>query len=149
MYDQSQFSQMQRILLAAQRVLYDPKTSRSFLAGLQGPQSWPQKLAIQAAGLLKLLDQKSNGTLPRALFAPAVVAIVLEMAQFVQEGGGATLTGGDVEEATKFALALVLQEYGVTDAIAKAKQGAQPQGQPVPPQAPPQAAAPGGLMGGM
>lgn len=127
---------LQKILLAAQKVMYDPKIFPTFRESLEAPGPWPQKLALQASGLIKILDERSPGGIPRQLLVPAAVAILMEMVDFVQKAKMATLGQEDIKTACQVVIGSVLKEYGVLDKM-RGAQGAAPAPAPATPTPPP------------
>lgn len=127
---------LQRVVLAGMKVMYDQKIFQTFQQALAAQGPVPQKLAAQAVGLLKILMDKSGGTIPKNVLVPAATMLMFEMGDFMVKAGLGQPTKQDMADAVKLVIQMVLKLY------AGPQQGA-PQGQPEQPQP----AQPQGMMG--
>lgn len=134
---------VQRLVMAAERLMYDPKSRGVFMQGITAKASLPMVLAKETVGILKMIDDRTRGNVPKQLIPPAAVLILGEIARFMKDAGLAEPTEQDVADGIKKMLTMLLMTFG-QDMKQRAAQGAQP-GQPMPPQAPPQAQQ-GGLI---
>ncbi len=128
----------QKIVLAGMKIMYDEKTFRILKNSMMDRTKPLQvRLAMDSAGLMKMLDEKSGGKIPRQLIAPAGAMLLMEMGKFMAEVGVEKPTPDQIREATGMLMQFLKQLF------ASAPAGAQPPtGQPaVQPQA-----APGGLI---
>lgn len=137
---------MNKIVLAGTRLMYDPKTFDIFKAGITKPGPLDDVLATQAAGLIKMLDDRAQGKLPRAAIAPAATMLLIEMARFMTQAGLADPQEADIKSAIEKLMKIILRLYP------PGKQAATPATQPAAPMpaqaAPqPQRPAPSGIMG--
>lgn len=144
---------LRRVVMAGMKLMYDPKIFPTFKEGFKDDKPIGFILSAQAAGLIKILDDKAQGKIPRSVLIPAGIMLLLEMASFMVEAGIAKPTKEDIQKAIQAFIALILKTYGVLDA-GKQQPGPQegtppPQqpaaGQPVP-QQPPMAPQGAGLM---
>lgn len=103
---------LQRVVLAGTRLMYDPKIFPTFEQGMQGDGPLPQKLAVQAVGLLKILMDKSNGTMPKNVLIPAAVALMLEMGDFLVKAKVARPTEDDMKQAVQLVIQMVMKVFG-------------------------------------
>ena len=120
----------QKIVLAGMKLLYDKKVFERTKAGmLRKNVPLPQRLAIETAGLMKVLMDKSQGKIPAPLIAPAASMLLMEMGKFMAEAGIEEPTPDQIREGTKILMELLKKLFAPKQA------GAQPA-------APPQQAAP-------
>ena len=136
---------LNKIVLAGTRLMYDPKTFEIFEAGITKDGAIDDVLATQAAGLIKMLDDRAQGKLPRAAIAPAAVMLLIEMARFMTQAGLADPQEAGIKSAIEKLMKIILRLYP------PGKQGPQTetpmQGQVMPQQEPQQQPAPAGIMG--
>lgn len=136
---------LERVVMAGMKLMYSKETRQFLINGLNQDAPVDDRLATEAAGIIKMLDEKSNGTMPREIIVPAAVALMMEMVRFMMESGIATPTGAEIKSAMQKLTMIILDQYGI---LAKMQGGQeQPQQQEqMPPQqeqAPPSA---GGLI---
>lgn len=144
---------LQKTVMAGQAIMYNEKTRDYFIDGLKGEGAPEDILAAQVIGLMKLLDDKAKGKIPRQIIAPVAISLLVEAAHFAVQAGFFSITRQQLAVAAKKIIAGVMQQYGVLDEI-KARGGAPgPAGQPAAVAAPapaagvpPAAPAPGGLI---
>lgn len=126
----------EKVVLAGMRLMYNEKTFAIFQRGLtRTDRPVPQRLAAESAGLMKMLYDKSNGTMPKQIIAPAAAMLLMEMGKFMTEAGIEQVTSEQVREAT-----------GLLMNALKAMFAGQGKAEQPAPNAAPQAPAPGGLM---
>lgn len=136
-----------KVVLAGMKLMYDKNVFERTKAGmLRKNVPLPQRLAVETAGLMKVLMDKSQGKIPPALIAPAASMLLMEMGKFMAEAGIEEPTPEQIREGTKILMELLKRLF------------APKQGQPVPqqpatpPVAPPQQVAPAqpaGIMQGV
>lgn len=91
-----------KVVVAGMKVMFSEKMFPVFKAGLMKDMPVPKKLAVEALGLLKLLqDDKANGSIPRRILLPAAAMLMLKMAEFMEDTGIAKPTPQDLAEAKK------------------------------------------------
>ena len=141
---QKDFGDLQKIVMAAEKLMYDQKTFKIFKQGMMKRGPVDVVLASEAAALIKMLDDKSKGTIPRDLLPPAAMFILMEMAKFMREAGVANPSEEDIKNGIKKLMLIVMKIYEPQGGApggapgATSPQGVQPQQPPQPP-APPQA----------
>lgn len=118
----------ERVVLAGMKIMYNEKTFEIFKNGLmREDRPVPQRLAAEAAGLMKMLYEKSNGKMPKHIIAPAGAMLLMEMGKFMTEAGIDTVTPAQVKEGT----VLLMEALKAMFAAAPAQQPAAPAAQPV------------------
>lgn len=126
----------EKVVLAGMRLMYNEKTFEIFKNGLtRTDRPVPQRLAAESAGLIKMLYDKSNATIPKQIIAPAAAMLLMEMGKFMTEAGIEQVTSDQVREATALLMNALKAMFA---GQGKAEQPAQ--------NAAPQVPAPGGLM---
>lgn len=88
-----------RVVLAGMKLMYDEKTFDTFKAGMMKQAPMPDKLATEAAGLIKMLQDKANGSIPRQVLIPAASMLMLEIAKFMKDAKIAAPTPEDIKAA--------------------------------------------------
>lgn len=123
---------LERVVLSGQKLMYDPKTFPMLKDGLMREGPMPSKLSVQAAGIIKLLDDRAQGGIPKQVIIPAATALLFEMVDLVKQAGLAELSEEDVKKAMSLLVQIILKEYGVLDKLQGSAQSAQPPAQPQP-----------------
>lgn len=117
---------LSKVILAGMKLMYDPKTFPIFKAGMSKPGAVDDKLATQAAGLMKMLVERSNN-MPRQVIAPAAAMLLVEMAKFMEEAGMQGPTEDELKSAIMKLLKIILRLFGTGGQAPQAEQApAQP-----------------------
>jgi hypothetical protein len=82
-----QGEQLDRIVLAGKKVMFSEQSHELVMQQLQGPGELRDKIGQGVAGLLGLLMQESNNSLPPELLIPAGLILVAEAVRFLREAG--------------------------------------------------------------
>lgn len=135
---------MQKVVMAGMKLMYDAKVFPMFADALEKDPS-PQGIAKQTAGLMKILMDKSQGSIPKNVMIPAAVALLFEMAGFMVQAGMPKPSDEDMQGALKLLVGLMVQVFGGQQQPGAAPGAPQPAGAPLAPQ--PAAPQPG-LIGG-
>ena len=127
-----------KIVLAGMKLMYDKNVFERTKAGmLRKNVPLPQRLAVETAGLMKVLMDKSGGKIPPALIAPAAAMLLMEMGKFMAEAGIEEPTPDQIREGTKLLMELLKRLFAPKQAAPAA---------PAPAAAP---AQPAGIMQGV
>lgn len=118
--------QIQKIALAAQKVMYGEKTGKEFLKTLQGDDV-VQMASKAATNVMMILIAESNLRINPELVIPAGVIVVGDILDFIEKAKGITHTEAQVEDAIE---AFVTQMMA---AVGKTPQQAQQPQQPTQP----------------
>ena len=105
-------SMLQRVVMAGQRLMYNEKTSHYFTNALRKEGNPVEILPVEIVGLLKLLDDKQKGKLPRQVLPSAAVALLVEAAHFAAEAGIFVMKKEEIAVAAQATIKLVLQAFG-------------------------------------
>lgn len=79
--------QLQRIVVAGMKVMFDAKTHQMMLQQLQGPGALADKLGQGIAGLMGLLQQESKNSLNPMLLVPAGLVLLAHAADYLNQTG--------------------------------------------------------------
>lgn len=132
---------MGKVVLAGMKIMFDEETFKIFEKGLTNEKlPIPQRLATEAAGLMKMLYEKSGGKIPIQIIGPAGELLMLEMGKFMKESGLGSPTGDDMREAKVILIKILQSMYDKQPAAQQPQQPQQPASQPQAPaeQMPPQ-----------
>jgi hypothetical protein len=132
-----------RIVVAGMKVMFDKSTHEMALKAMQGDGPVEQRLAQGIAGLMGMLVEKSNKTMPPQLVIPAGIELLAAAADFIKQSGSEPIEDQQIGEAMALFVQLILEQSGVTD---PAKMQAMLQGDFAEEGAPPAAPQPGGLI---
>jgi hypothetical protein len=124
---------LDRVVKAAKRIMYDEKVLPMLEAGMAKETPVPQKLATEAAGLLKMVQDKANGGIPKQLLVPAGMMVMIEMADFMEQAGMEEIEQEDISAAIKILVIALNKVFGKGNQ----EQPQEPQEQQPEPQMPP------------
>ena len=79
--------QLERIVAAGMKVMFDPKTHDMMLEQIDAEGPIDQKLGQSIAGLLGLLMKESNNSLPPDMLIPAGIVLLVHAADFLEKSG--------------------------------------------------------------
>jgi hypothetical protein len=110
---QKDMEAFQRVVLAGMKLMYDQKTFGIFKTGMMR-ENVPvaKRLAAESAGLMKMLYEKSNRSIPLQIIAPAAAMLLMEMGKFMTEAGVAKVSSEDVRQGTQLLMALLKKMFG-------------------------------------
>ena len=108
----NQGAQLDRIVLAGKRVMFDQRSHKLFLEQLDGPGTTAQKMGQGVAGLMGLLWQESKQSLPPQLLIPAGMVLVAVAADFLKKGG-MDVSDQDIAGGIEALVTALLQAGGV------------------------------------
>jgi hypothetical protein len=136
---------VQKVVLSGMKLLYSPSTAKLLDDGLKADVPMPQKLAIEIAGIMKLVDERTPKGIPPEAIAPGAVMLLLDLAHFMRQSGAGNPTDEDIQAAIK-----ILQKF-LLEIFTKMGKGVQGAAQPQQPQQPqpaqqPQQQPPRGLL---
>jgi len=136
---------VQKVVLSGMKLLYSPSTAKLLDDGLKADVPMPQKLAIEIAGIMKLVDERTPKGIPPEAIAPGAVMLLFDLAHFMRQSGAGNPTDEDIQAAIK-----ILQKF-LLEIFTKMGKGVQGAAQPQQPQQPqpaqqPQQQPPRGLL---
>lgn len=134
---------LKALVVDGMQSMYGPKTRAMFLkAVMADPKAIPENLAREIAGIIRLLDEKAKGKLPKNLFVPVAAALIADALDFLERTGEIPEADDMMQPAIAAFIQAIVPEY---QGGGQAPQQAAPGGPPAAPAAPPQAQ---GMIGG-
>lgn len=122
-------TKVQKIVMAGMKVMYDPQTFQMLLDGITAEMPMPQKLAMEVAGVLKIVDGKSANGLPPETVAPSAMLLMYELAEFMKQSGAGNPTKEDIMGAMPILQKVLVDTFSKSGkANTQSAQPAQPQG---------------------
>lgn len=119
-----------KVVMAGKTIMYNAKTFPIFKQGMLKAMPMPQKLATEMVALMKLLQDKAKGAIPRQVLIPAASILMLEMAKFMDEAGFGQPTPQDIAAAAPILEQLMKRAFPFRPPIAPTAAPTQP---PAPP----------------
>ena len=115
---------VQKVVLSGMKLLYSPSTAKLLDDGLKADVPMPQKLAIEIAGIMKLVDERTPKGIPPEAIAPGAVMLLFDLAHFMRQSGAGNPTDEDIQAAIK-----ILQKF-LLEIFTKMGKGVQGSAQP-------------------
>lgn len=106
----------ERVVIAGMKVMFDKSTHRAMLREITKPGPMGDKLGQGVAGLLLMLFQESNKTMPPAVMIPAGVELVMQAADFVRRAELGTVTNDDIGRAVEVMITTLMSKFGADPA---------------------------------
>ena len=103
---------LQRVVTAGKKLMYDEKIFPAFSESLKQDKPVHYILATETSGLMKMLDDKSSGKIPRKVMLPSAVMIMLEIADVMEKGKIAKPSQEDIAKGMR-GLALMMGQMFV------------------------------------
>ena len=128
-----------RVVIAGKQLMYAKETFPMLKQGMMKKGPLADKLAAEAVGIVKMLQDKANGSIPRQVLIPAASLLLVEIAKFMEDAGLAQPTPQDIKAAGAKLIAMMQQAFPAVE-----PRQAVPSEQPGVP--PPQPAAGAGLI---
>jgi hypothetical protein len=131
---------VEKIVLAGMQMMYDEKTSGMRKALVSRSGATVERIAANAAGLIRMMWEKSGGKMPPMAIGPATMILVFEIASFMNEAG-IKVSKDDIEDASHLAAQMVKEIFMKMKRSGQMRRSmpqGQPQGQPVQQQPQPQ-----------
>jgi hypothetical protein len=104
----------QRVVLAGMKMMFSPQTHQQMMQHLEQGQGTPaQNLGQGMAGLIMIMYQKSNGTMPPQVMIPAATYLLSEAVDFLDKTKAMNLSAADVSNAMEIMIRTILQHCGI------------------------------------
>ncbi len=116
-----------QVAIMGMKVMYDPTTVKYLKAAAAKPGPMPQKLAREVAGVLKLIDDKVGGKIPRHVLVTAGALLLLEVASFLVRTKLGSPTKEDIHNAAHLLTPLIIKTFPKTGGSAPQSGAPQPQ----------------------
>lgn len=102
---------VQKVVLSGMKLLYSPSTAKLLDDGLKADVPMPQKLAIEIAGIMKLVDERTPNGIPPEAIAPGAVMLLFDLAHFMRQSGAGNPTDEDIQAAIKILQKFLLEIF--------------------------------------
>lgn len=103
-----------RVAAAGMKFMYSPQAREEVQKAVQADMPMAQKLANNVAGLMLILDQKSQGGIPVEAVFPAAVQLLGEAAE-VMQAAGQEVSQMDFNDAARMVFVILGKKMGGTD----------------------------------
>jgi hypothetical protein len=120
-------AQLDAVVMAGLKIMFSEQTHQLMLKTLDGPGPIEQKLGLGVAGLIALLFQQSQHSIPPQLFVPAGILLMAHAVQWLDKAGQ-PVTPEQFGAATQIMVHAILQQAKVDPAELQAKAQAMRQG---------------------
>lgn len=125
-----------RVVLAGKKIMFSEQMAPEIQAALQGPGSTGEKIGNGVIGLLAILIDKSNGTMPPQIIIPVATTLTAEAGKFLKDAG-VPVTSADIADGMGVVVETLLSKSGVSlDQVPQMLQGGGRPPQPTPAPAP-------------
>lgn len=125
-------SDIDRIVTAGRRLMFDPKTHQMMLQQLQSMKGGNEadSLAQGIAALMTLIKNEAKGPFPMPAVMPAAVILLMEAIDFLAEAGRIQASDDLIAEATQELTGYLMKKMGIgPEQIRQAQEQAQGQAQ--------------------
>ena len=100
-----------RVIAAGMTLMYGKKTHALMMQGLDTKPTG-QLLGEGVVGLMGILTEQSNNTIPPQVIIPAGIYLIAEAADFFERSGALAVSSADIAEATQIYIYMVIQKSG-------------------------------------
>lgn len=105
-----------RVMLAGQKIMYSKETNGAVEQRIKGAGSPAEAAGSGAVELIGILAQNSRGTMPREVAGPAMMGLMAETLDYLQQTGRIKGDAADVDTATKALMDAMMKGAGVDQA---------------------------------
>ena len=116
---------VQKVVLSGMKLLYSPSTRKMLMDGIAADAPMPQKLAMEIAGVMKLIDDRTPSGIPPQAIAPGAIMLLFDLAAFMRQAKIGNPSDEDVMAAIKVMKGLLLELFTKHGKGATAQQQAQ------------------------
>lgn len=101
-----------KVVAAGMQIMFDEKTRDRVMAEIQRPGDWSEKLGRSIAGLMMLMVQKSNNTIPPMVIIPAGMELMAHAVDFLNQAGE-QVPDTEFAEGAALMIETLLKQFGV------------------------------------
>lgn len=102
----------EKVVLAGKKVLYSKETQSVVSRFLDADMPVANKLGEGIANLVVMLDNKSNGAIPKDVMIPAATVLLFDAADFLKQTGE-KITAADIGKAYELMFYGIYMAYGM------------------------------------
>lgn len=101
-----------RVVKAGMKVMFSDETHELMLDQLEGEGDLAEKVGSAVAGMMIMLYEKSNGTMPGEVIIPAATYLLAQGADFLEQVTGEELTPDIIADASEVMIRQLMQAAG-------------------------------------
>jgi hypothetical protein len=101
-----------RVVKAGMKVMFSDETHELMLDQLEGEGDLAEKVGMAVAGMMAMLFEKSNGTMPSEVIIPAATYLLAQGADFLEQVTGEELTPDIIADASEVMIRQLMQAAG-------------------------------------
>lgn len=105
----------ERIIIAGMKLLYSQQTRSMLESELNRKDPVSDVVAEAVAGVIKIMEDRTQNQLPKAAILPAATYLMLDLMKFMQQSGRADPTDKDVQAASQKLTQVLMAEYKLMD----------------------------------
>lgn len=124
-------SSYDKAVKAGLAMLFSPKVVDQTIEFIGDGSDAPKKIAEGVAGIMGMLVQQSNGTMPGQIIVPVGVELIAHVVEAARKGG-IQISDGDVAEGMAQFVQIILQQSGATPEQMQQALGGMDSGQATP-----------------
>jgi hypothetical protein len=110
-----------KVVIAGMKVMFSKETHRIMLKELQRGGPLADRLGKGIAGLMLLLFNESNKTMPPAVIIPAGMELMMQAVDFLRKSGLEKVTNQDIGDGMEQMISIIAQKFGASpDSLQKA-----------------------------
>jgi hypothetical protein len=102
-----------RVVAAGMRVMFSEQTHDMMIEQLQQEGDFAQNVGNAIAGLMLLLFEKSNKTMPGEVIIPAGIYLLAQGADFIEKVTGEQVTPDVLATATQVMIDTLMKKFGI------------------------------------
>lgn len=101
-----------KIITAGMRIMFSDETHELMLDQLEQEGDFAQNIGNAITGLMLLMYQKSNGTMPQELIIPAGIYLLAKGVNFIEKVTGEQVTSDVLSQAIQMMLDTLIEKTG-------------------------------------
>lgn len=101
-----------KIITAGMRIMFSDETHELMLDQLEQEGDFAQNIGNAITGLMLLMYQKSNGTMPQELIIPAGIYLLAKGVNFIEKVTGEQVTSEVLSQAIQMMLDTLIEKTG-------------------------------------
>lgn len=106
----------ERVVVAGMKIMFSKESHSAMLAEIKRPGPMGQRLGKGIAGLMTLLFNESNDTMPPAVVIPAGINLLMQAVDFLRKTGLAKPTNAEIGEGIEIFITTILGKFGADPA---------------------------------
>jgi hypothetical protein len=103
----------ERVVIAGMKVMFSKESHRAMLAEIQRGGPVAERLGKGISGLVLMLFQESNKTMPPEVIIPAGMELLMRAVDFLKDSGLEKVNNKDVGDAMEIMITTILKTFGI------------------------------------